>query len=154
MIHAKTIGKTGVTLAAILGACLTISAARAQDPVYCTNSTMSGTYVLTASGTYYPGSNQPGLAVAAVGTVTYDGQGKGQSVSTLSAGGAVFRHGTSTAVFTVNSDCTGTKTFTASTGAIIHYDFVISPNGRLINFIVTDPGYALAGTAVRLDNKD
>jgi hypothetical protein len=54
------------------------------------------------------------------------------------------------AVYTVNADCTGSKIF----GGTQHYDFVVSPNGRLITFIVTDAGVVLSGTGVRLDNKD
>ena len=138
-----------LALGALFGVLLATPAARAQAP-YCTNATMDGTYVVQVTGTIItPTGNVP---ITGVGKVTYNGDGKGVStISTSSFGGAISRSATPVpAVYNVNPDCTGSKIF----GGAQHFDFVISPNGRLITFIVTDPGVVISGTAVRLDNKD
>ena len=154
MTRARRTAPRLATLGAILSLFLTTSALRAQDaPPYCSNLTMSGTYVMTGTGTALsPGGGSTLIGV--VGKVTYDGQGKGQVIETVSVGGNVFRQVTATGTFTVNPDCTGSKTFTSSTGQVSHFDFVIAPNGRTITWIVTDPGQVFTGNAVRLDMRD
>jgi len=100
-------------------------------------------------GTGTLGAGTSGAAAyASVGKVIYDGQGNGQSSSTQSVGGVTGR-GTSTATYTVNSDCTGTKTFGGTGGTTM--DFVITADGREIFWIVTNAGTVLSGRAVRLD---
>jgi hypothetical protein len=54
------------------------------------------------------------------------------------------------AIFTVNRNCTGSKT--VGTGASAnHFDFVITPDGHTITFIETDAFAVTPGTAVRLN---
>jgi len=48
------------------------------------------------------------------------------------------------ATFTVNPDCTGSKTIGATT-----YNFVITPDGSKITWIVTSNGVTMTGTGVR-----
>ena len=105
------------------------------------NLIMNGTYVASGTGTVV------GVGpIAVVGELIYNGDGTGHVVMlTQSVNGA-----TSTATnipvrFTVNPDCTGSKT--VGTG---HYNFVITPDGSLITWIVTDNGVTLMGTGVRL----
>jgi hypothetical protein len=103
------------------------------------NATMNGAYVMSGSGTVV------GLGpIATVGIVTYDGQGGGTSTSTTSVNGSIIR-GTSPGTFVVNRDCTGTKTFGTN-----NFDFVITPDGSKITWIITNPGAAVTGTAVRV----
>jgi hypothetical protein len=136
---------SGSTLGAILTLLLTTSAVRAQEPApQCSQATLSGTYV--NQGTGYMG----GVPVVSVGKVTYDGHGNGQSTSTKSAAGVISRSVAVPGVYTVKSDCTGSKTF----GGATDYDFVVSPDGREIVWIVTNSGAGalFTGRAVRLDN--
>jgi hypothetical protein len=44
----------------------------------------------------------------------------------------------------VNRDCTGSKTIGTS-----HFNFVITPDGSTITWIVTDAGVTLSGTGIR-----
>ena len=134
-------------LGAILTVSLTGSALRAQAP-QCSNDTMRGVYMMSGGGTVV------GLGpVAIVGIVTYDGQGGGQATATQSANGTIYRQVPSTGVFTVNADCTGSKTF--GTGATAtHFDFVITPDGKTITWIVTDSGRIMTGTAVRIAGRE
>ena len=134
-------------LGAILTVFLTTSALRAQAP-QCSNDTMKGVYIMQGTGTVV------GLGlVAAVGKVTYDGQGGGQGLLTQSANGTIYRQVASTGVFTVNPDCTGSKTF--GTGATAtHFDFVITPDGKTITWIATNSGVIMIGTAVRMAGRE
>lgn len=134
-------------LAAILSLFLAAPTLRAEEPVICSDATMHGTYALSGSG--FAG----GAPIAVTGEVIYDGQGNGKLVTeTVSLNGTIFRGITGTGVFTVNSDCTGSKIFTTTAGTS-HFDFVITADGSKITWISTDSGVALTGTGVRLDRR-
>ena len=75
-----------------------------------------------------------GASVVSVGKVTYDGQGNGQSTGTRSVAGVISRSVAVPGVYTVNPDCTGSKIF----GGATNYDFVVTPDGREITWIVTN----------------
>jgi hypothetical protein len=151
-IHkARRTGTGLATLGAIFTLFLNVSATSAQQPVMhytapprCSQETLSGTYVTSGTGTI------GGVAYTTVGRVTYDGHGNGLASSTQSAGGMISRGTGITAVYTVNPDCTGTKTF----GGATTFDFVVSPNGKLIHWIVTNADTVLSGQAVRLELRD
>ena len=132
------------TLGAILTVLLTTSAVRGAEPV-CSQATLSGTYVTSGTGTV-PGGTTGALAYVTVGKVTYDGRGGGVSSGTSSVAGTISRS-KSTATYTVNADCTGSKNFEGTT-----FDFVVTADGREIFFIVTNAGTVISGRAVRLDN--
>ena len=123
-------------------AAVTPQALRADNALGCAgNSVMNGTYVMSATGTIV------GVGpVAMVGMVTYDGLGNGSATSTQSVNGTIYKGVIATATFTVNRDCTGSKTF--SDGS--HYDFAITLDGSTITWIETDPGVVISGTAVRI----
>ena len=130
------------TLGAILTVFLTTSAVMAQaPPPNCSQATLSGTYVNTGTGT------MGGVSVISVGQVTYDGHGNGQSTFTKTVGGFVQKFVAVPGVYTVNADCTGSKIF----GGATTYDFVVTPDGREITWIVTNSGAVFTGNAVRQD---
>lgn len=136
-----------VALAAVLSLFLATPTLRAQGPVRCSNATMHGTYALSESGS--AGS----APLGAIGEVFYDGHGNGTLVTeTLSLNGTISKGITGTGVFTVNSNCTGSKTFTTSAGEA-HFDFVITADGATITFIQTDSGVVGTGTAIRIDRR-
>ena len=105
------------------------------------NATMNGTYVASGTGTI------AGVGpVTSVGLVQYNGDGTGIVVAiTQSVNGTSSTATKIPATFTVNQDCTGTKTI-----GPYHYNFVITPDGRTITWIATDTGVTLMGTGVRL----
>jgi hypothetical protein len=130
-------------LGAILTLLLTASAARAQaPPSNCSQATLNGTYSLSGNGT------MGGVGVATRGKVTYDGHGNGQATFTQSTGGFVQKYVAVPGVYTVNPDCTGSKTFNGTTT----YDFVVTPDGREITWIITNSGAVFTGNAVRQDS--
>ena len=123
----------GLTLA------LAPQAARAQPK--CSNSIMNGTYVASGSGT-----GVGGVPVASVALLVYNGDGTGMSLSgTKSTNGVISTSSNVAATFTVNPDCTGFKTIGST-----NYNFVITPDGSTITWIVTTSGVTLMGTGVRM----
>src|SRR3954451_22843379 len=119
---------------AILTLALTTTAVRAQaPPPQCSQATLNGTYVNTGTG------SRGGASVVTLSKVTYDGQGNGLSTGTTSVAGIISRSVEVPGVYTVNPDCTGSKIF----GGATTYDFVITPDGREVTWIVTN---AFAGS--------
>ena len=104
------------------------------------NATMKGTYVTQGTGTVI------GVGpITTVGMVVYNGDGTGVLVfSTASVNGATHTSSNVPAAFTVNQDCTGSKTIGTT-----HFNFVISPDGGTITWIVTDAGVSASGTGIR-----
>ena len=128
----------------VLGA-LTIALApqvlRAQG--HCSNATMRGTYAATGSGMV--GTTAPFSPIAAVSLVTYNGDGTGmQLFGTKIVAGQTSTSSNVPATFTVNPDCTGSKTIGAT-----NFNFVITPDGSKITWIVTNAGVTMTGTGVR-----
>jgi len=131
--------------ASLLVLALTIGLApqalRAQ--AHCNNSTMRGIYI--ASGEGMVGTAPAFSPIAAVSLVIYSGDGTGMLVSgTRIVAGQAVTLSNVPATFTVNSDCTGSKTIGATT-----YNFVITPDGSKITWIVTSAGVTMMGTGVR-----
>jgi hypothetical protein len=87
--------------------------------------------------------------VTFVGLVVYHGDGTGTLVtSTGSYNGAISKLANVSGVYTVNRDCTGSKTFGSGASAQ-HFDFVITPDGSTITWVETDSGTTISGRAVR-----
>ena len=129
---------------AILSLFLATAAVRAQGPPpQCSQATLNGTYVNSRTGF------RGGASVVSVSKVTYDGQGNGQSTGTTSVAGVISRSVAVPGVYTVNPDCTGSKIFGAT-----NFDFVVTPDGREITWIVTNAfaGSLYTGRAVRWTN--
>jgi len=129
---------------AILTLFLATAAVRAQGPPpQCSQATLNGTYVNTGTG------SRGGNSVVSVSKVTYDGQGNGLSSGTTSVAGVISRSVNVPGVYTVNRDCTGSKIF----GGATNFDFVVTPDGREITWIVTNEfaGSLYTGRAVRMD---
>jgi hypothetical protein len=102
--------------------------------------TLRGTYMVIGGGTIV------GVGpTTAVGTINFDGKGNSVNPFTVSANGVISR-GLVTGPYTVNSDCTCTLTQSDGT----HYDQVIAPDGSRFNWIETDAGTVISGTAIRL----
>lgn len=95
--------------------------------------------------------------LSATGRIDFNGLGMVPgAVRTLNVGGQVFRQ-TAEGDYTVNPDGTGSAVFTVKTveppGALPDmvetFEFVISDNGRLLQFISTTPGVVARGRVER-----
>jgi hypothetical protein len=105
--------------------------------------TLHGAYMSKGGGTIV------GVGpVAFIGTVYFDGKGGIINPFTISVAGTISRlEGTGT--YTVNSDCTGTNTL--ANGAN-NFDVRISPDGRKVDYIETDAGTVVSGSASRISD--
>jgi len=135
----ETLSLRNMLVLGALALALAPPALRAQPE--CTNRIMNGFYVASGTGTMI------GVGpMASVALLLYNGDGTGVSVSgTKSVNGVVSTSSNVPARFTVNADCTGSKTIGAT-----NYNFVITPDGSTITWIVTSPGVTLMGTGVRM----
>lgn len=104
------------------------------------DATLHGTYIVSGTGTF------GGVSIAAVGEITWDGQGNTTATYTASQGGSIHKGVTVTGTYHINPDCTGSHAESDGT----HYDFVASPQGSGSTWISTDSGAVVIGTTVRL----
>jgi hypothetical protein len=130
-----TIGKTFAIAAA---AALALGIAPAANAA-CSNVSLQGTFVHTASGFE---TAPPSLAgpLVGVGTDTFDGNGGITTTAMLSINGNIVPV-TATGTYKVNPDCTGTYKLPGTT-----LFFVIGDNGNEIQAICIDPGVILNHT--------
>jgi hypothetical protein len=131
-----------LALAIMTFAAATKSLKAADDDALCPlgNATLSGTYMLRGEASVV------GVGpVTVVGWLTYDGKGSVTKASmTVSVNGTIST-GTFSAPYTVNKDCSGSVEPPGQ-----HYTFVVTPDGKNVYFIQTDPGTVSSGTELRL----
>lgn len=108
------------------------------------NGTLHGTYIVSGTGT------AGGAPIAAVGEITWDGQGNTIATYTASLNGEIHKGVTVTGTYSINQDCTGSHA--ESDGS--HYDFVAFPDGHGTTWISTDTGAVVTGTTVRLKSTE
>ena len=136
--------------------CLTrpapVAAADDDGPRVCTNATLKGRYLFADKGTLYPpafGVTVPTPA-ANVGYETFNGDGTGTDVVTFRVGNAiVLQNFASPTIYTVNADCTGTKTVIGGP----KFGIFVSPDGSQVATISTDPGNYVASIDHRVSNR-
>lgn len=129
-------------------------ATRVSAEPRCNDASLLGSYAFNVDGANVsaplPGGPGP---FAAVGKNTYDGHGHMKGVIVVSSNGVIIS-ATYTGPYHVNSDCTGFKSATLSIGGAVgptvDFDFVIDNDLREIRMIVSDPGFAVSGSARKL----
>lgn len=119
----------------------------------CTQQSLSGTYtyVLTGSkyktgagfGEFNAGPRSGEHAFSAVGQLVADGQGNFTGTDTVSDAGVITKVRNYTGTYTVNTNCTGS----ATSSVFGDMNFVITNNLQNVNFIQTDHGTNVVGTA-------
>ena len=128
----STIGKT-FAIAAVAALALGIAPAAKAHNKGCSNATLKGTFVHTASGF------EAGGPIVGVGTDTFDGNGNITGTATLNVNGTIMS-ANETGKYKVNPDCTGTYTVQFSGGGSTNVYFVIADSGNEIHGICTDQG--------------
>jgi hypothetical protein len=110
----------------------------------CTLDTLKGQYLVAATGTLFP----PAFGVkkrsvsAAAGYSTYNGDGTGTDYVTFTVNGVNQNVASPTSTsYTLNSDCTGTKTVLPSGP---HFNIFVASNGEGLTAIATDSGFAVS----------
>ena len=137
-----------VSAALALAAGLTLPSMVLADEDECTAATIRGVYMFHASG-YNIVSGVP-LPKAIIETVVLDGLGNVTTPSvSLSINGTILQPPQGNpGVYTVEADCTGTLTFADGP----KFDLQITPNGKQINMLQTNPNTVMQGTARRVSS--
>jgi hypothetical protein len=124
----------------------------AADDFGCSAATLRGRYLIADKGMIYP----PAFGVtvptpgANVGYSIYNGDGTGKDVVTFRVGNAiVLENFSSPTTYTVNPDCTGTKTVIGGP----KFGIFVSADGSEVATIATDPGNYVAGIDHRVSGR-
>ena len=135
-----------VSAALALAAGLTLPSMVLADENECTAATIRGVYMFHASG-YNIVSGVP-LPKAIIETVVFDGLGNVTTPAvSVSINGTLLQPPQGNpGVYTVDADCTGTLTFADGP----RFDLQITPNGKQINMLQTNPNTVMQGTAQRV----
>lgn len=88
--------------------------------------------------------------VAFIGTVYFDGKGGITNPFTVSLVGTISRVA-GKATYTVKNDCSATFTTADDTQ---HFDMRVSPDGSKVDYIETDAGTVISGSASRVKHED
>ena len=111
----------------------------------CSNATIAGAYGYAISGKLV--STGGGLvAFADSGSFVADGSGHLSGSSSTSVGAGIKRRQIS-GTYTISQDCTGSATLVDNLGDSISLGMVVVDDGRGIDFIETDPGAIISGSA-------
>jgi hypothetical protein len=120
-----------------------------SDDLGCSNATLKGLYMFAQSGyTTVSGSLVPECDT---GKAIFHGNGKFDSLATISIGGDIIPDDAAPGTYTVNSDCTGTVTVIMTPPTPdVHLDIFVAPDGNKFFTIQTDAGNVLSGTEQRV----
>jgi hypothetical protein len=120
-----------------------------SDDLGCSNATLKGLYMFAQSGyTTVSGSLVP---EGVTGKAIFHGNGKFDSLATISIGGDIIPDDAAPGTYTVNSDCTGTVTVIMTPPTPdVHLDIFVAPDGNKFFTIETDAGNVLSGTEQRV----
>lgn len=125
-------------VAGLLFAALTLPVHAGGRP--CTAAGAEGSYGYTVNGRFY--GNVP---AAAVGVVTLDGSGGLTAKETADIYGTVTRRNL-TGTYSVNSDCTGSATFSDGVNPPYNVDLVFVNDGREFMAVQTDSGTVITAS--------
>ncbi len=131
-----------------------------SDNPQCTDKNLQGRYGYTMSG-WLVGPLRP---VAAVGVLTFDGEGILNAQDTFNNSVAISRHTTGVGTYTVNPNCTGSASIDLTSDPNsppidlehLQFDFMIIPgtNGSEFSLIVTNSGTVETGVAQRIPEEE
>ncbi len=110
-----------------------------QGTATCTDLGVKHTYSLEATG-FFIGTGQ----IAAAGQLVLNGKGSLTGTVTFSVNGSISSLPV-TGTYQINSNCTGTATFTPQGQSAINISLVIVNGGKELMFIETDSGTVVSG---------
>ena len=131
--------------------CIAMQPAYAQDnQKTCSLETLQGRYILDATG--FNVVNGLVVPKTVVEFIDFHGDGTLASIGTAVVGGnKISDNAPGAGTYNVNSDCTGTLTFTSFPFPV--FNLYSAPNGKQVHLIQTSPtGQMLAGPAHRVSN--
>jgi hypothetical protein len=119
-----------------------------ESEAECSLATLNGAFIMQAQGIAVGGSVPGPFGYASIST--YDGKGNTHATYSGSWNGMIRRNQTLTGTYTVDADCTGTKTVELGGGAVSHYDMFLSPNGNMYSLVQTDAGVIVTAIFYRV----
>ena len=138
----KRIASTFLTLAAAMALVVmpTVTAVHAERG--CTNAALSGSYAAIWQGFTNPNGGGPGNQApwAGAGTVVFDGARNFSMSYNTSVDGQIYTAQSTAGTYTVNSDCTGSLTFTSGDGAGLTLSMVLIGEGKEVVGVDTSSG--------------
>jgi hypothetical protein len=155
MKHVTNFVGGGLLLVLVVGlaslCALSVPQARAGDAeAQCPrgDATLNGTYMSRGGGTIVDVG-----PITFIGTIYFDGQGGVVNPFTGSLNGTILREtgAQNTGTYSVNSDCSGTQIL-GTGAAAAHFDIRVSPDGRKVDYIDTDTGDVVSGSATRVND--
>jgi hypothetical protein len=112
-----------------------------DDEPTCTLNTLKGRYLFGGIATLLPPAVMEQSLLAVAGSHTFNGDGTGTDIVTVTINGAVVLENFVTPInYTVHPDCSGTITIPASGES---FGIFIAPSGAELIAIETTPGFAL-----------
>jgi hypothetical protein len=120
-----------------------------SDDLGCSNATLRGLYMFAQSG--YTTVNGSLVPESVTGKDIIYGNGKFDSLATISVAGTIIPGDAAPGTYTVNSDCTGSLTVHMTPPVPdVHLDIFVAPDGSEYFTVQTDPGNVLSGTIQRV----
>jgi hypothetical protein len=135
-----------------VGAAIALSVSPVVNAQVCSAKSLKGSFGYTVTGSIV--TDIPALPAspvlikgpfAAVGRITFDGQGGVTTVRSLSDNGVIFQHDAGSGTYSMNKDCTGSFTITVgppSSLVTLSLDIVLDDTNQLRG-VVTTTGAAL-----------
>jgi hypothetical protein len=121
--------------------------------VKCTLETLKGQYLRSTNGMLIPPvplfsipAGAPPSVTAAAYYSIYNGDGTGTDYVTFTVNGVIAADGPMPTTYTLNTDCTGTKTVTNGP----HFNIFVAIDGSGTSEISTDQGFAVSATDRRV----
>jgi hypothetical protein len=128
-----------------------------DHPTKCTLATLKGQYLFATTGMVFPpafGVTKPMVSNAA-GYEIYNGDGTGEDFVTFTVNGVNLNvQSPQPTTYTLNSDCTGTRTVLPSglpPGP--HFNIFVAPDGEGLTEIATDQGFAVSSSGRRVGSE-
>jgi hypothetical protein len=136
--------------ALVLARLVTAAPALAGDKPKCSLATLKGQYMVSAQGMLFPpafGVSKPSVSEAG-GFSIYNGDGTGTDYVTFTVDGVNVNVASPTPMtYTLNSDCTGTRSVQPSGP---DFNIYAASDGSSVTEIGTDQGLAVSDTAARV----
>jgi hypothetical protein len=155
--------RVGLWAAIRIGICITVGlltvargyAEEKEHEPTCTLKTLKGRYLSAFSGFLVPPT--PGITtqtpIAGAQVDIFNGDGTGTHQATVSLNGEILPPIRDVVInYTVNEDCSGTRTLQLPFGDI-KSDLYIAPDGKEFVVTQTDPGSIVAGVSRRVSRK-
>jgi len=135
-----------IVVAAVAALLLSSLATQLSAQERCSAASLKGSYAFRVDGTNVSNPYVPAGPFSAVGRNTYDGLGHMTGVILVSSNGAMIP-ASYTGTYTLDADCTGSKSAALNIGLTVDFYFVVDNNLRGIEMIATQAGPAnsLAG---------